>query len=172
MAVIESARSRGTLNEPNPRNQRNGSPSTGHGADLDAGTLVSGGRARWRHWPGTATAPQAGRVAHEYVYLFRRGDVHGSVAATGGHGVGQRTDRGADHPRHRLHWRRFDPARASVGDGPDNGGDPVRGGVGRDGGRRRPVSDRFLRHRHDSDFAGAAWTNGSRVLAEVVWDHL
>ncbi len=34
------------------------------------------------------------------------------------------------------------------------------------------LSDRVLRHRHDSNFAGAARTNGSRVLAERVWDHL
>src|SRR6266849_3324662 len=32
------------------------------------------------HRPGTATAAQARGAAHEYVYLFRRGDVHRPIA--------------------------------------------------------------------------------------------
>ena len=50
--------------------------------------------------------------AHEYVHLFRLGDVHGSIAATRGDPGGQRAHRGADHHGHRLHRRGLDFAHA------------------------------------------------------------
>ena len=87
--VVEAGR----CYEPNPSNHRTAAQRTGRGAEFDAGALAAGGRARRHHRPGTATAAQAGGAAHEYVHLFRRGHVHGSVAATLGLGDGLHADR-------------------------------------------------------------------------------